>query len=148
MNVLASIPPLVFRFSFGLVCCTFFIYPVILFPCYALVQVYGDNRFTHVGKLLQRPRIDQLPQLIHVLWSGMYFVGSRPFVPDQEHDFLEIPYYRQQCRSKPRPRDGRKSTGATPLQWKTTQKENLSIDLDDLILFKTMKIVLSVWGSR
>ena len=42
MNAFAKISSFVFWISFGLVCYTFFIYPIVLFLCYALVQVYRD----------------------------------------------------------------------------------------------------------
>ena len=42
MNAFVKISSYVFWISFGLVCYTFFIYPIVLFLCYALVQVYRD----------------------------------------------------------------------------------------------------------
>ena len=42
MNAFAKISSFVFWISFGLVCYTFFIYPIVLFLCYALVQMYRD----------------------------------------------------------------------------------------------------------
>jgi cellulose synthase/poly-beta-1,6-N-acetylglucosamine synthase-like glycosyltransferase len=50
VNAFANIPSFVFWVSFGLVCYTFFIYPIVLFLCYALVQVYSDTLY-----LVRRP---------------------------------------------------------------------------------------------
>jgi cellulose synthase/poly-beta-1,6-N-acetylglucosamine synthase-like glycosyltransferase len=42
MNAFAKISSFVFWISFALVCYTFFIYPIVLFLCYASIQVYSD----------------------------------------------------------------------------------------------------------
>lgn len=40
-----------------------------------------DRRVTRVGKLLRRLKIDELPELVHVIGGQMAFVGPRPEVP-------------------------------------------------------------------
>jgi cellulose synthase/poly-beta-1,6-N-acetylglucosamine synthase-like glycosyltransferase len=52
MKAFADLPSFVFWVSFGLVCYTFFIYPIILFLCYALVQVYDD--ILYLARRLER----------------------------------------------------------------------------------------------
>ena len=61
-----------------------------------------DIRFTRLGRLLRRTRVDELPQLFNILRGDMHFVGPRPFVPNQESECAEkIPYYRQRWAVKP-----------------------------------------------
>lgn len=45
------------------------------------VTLKDDMRVTKVGKLLRRSRLDEIPQLIDVLFGDMSFVGTRPEVP-------------------------------------------------------------------
>ena len=46
----------------------------------ALVTSAHDNRVTGVGKTLRKFRLDELPQVFHVLSGKMSFVGTRPEV--------------------------------------------------------------------
>ena len=47
----------------------------------ALVTSQADSRITKAGEKLRRYRLDELPQIFHVLSGKMSFVGTRPEVP-------------------------------------------------------------------
>ena len=118
----------------------------------------SDIRFTRIGRLLRRTRMDELPQLFNILRGDMYFVGPRPFVPDQERNCSEnIPNYRQRWVVKPgatgwaqvnRGYNVTIEDNKEKLAYDLFYIKNISIGLDVLILFKTIKILLLGRGSR
>lgn len=52
-------------------------------------KIRNDPRVTKVGRLLRRFRIDELPQLINVLWGEMTLVGPRPHEPQEIMSYPE-----------------------------------------------------------
>ena len=62
----------------------------------------NDSRITRVGKFLRRSRLDEVPQLINVLWGEMSIIGPRPERPEfVESLAADIPYYRARLAAKP-----------------------------------------------
>ena len=118
----------------------------------------ADKRFTRIGRVLRRTRLDELPQLFNIFRGDMHFVGPRPFVPDQENECLQkIDYYRQRWSVKPgatgwaqvnRGYNVTIEDNAEKLAYDLFYIKNISVGLDLLILFKTAKILLLGRGSR
>jgi lipopolysaccharide/colanic/teichoic acid biosynthesis glycosyltransferase len=48
---------------------------------YGSLTQKNDHRITRVGKFLRKLKIDEIPQLVNVLFGQMTFVGTRPEVP-------------------------------------------------------------------
>lgn len=117
-----------------------------------------DDRITRIGHIIRKLRIDEIPQLWNVLRNEMSFVGPRPerpfFVEELKKD---IPYYTERLVVKPgvtgwaqiNYRYGAsKEDAVEKLQYDLYYIKNMSIFLDVLILFRTVKVVLLGFGAR
>ncbi len=117
-----------------------------------------DPRITPLGRFLRRSRLDEIPQLWNVLHGDMGFVGPRPERPEfVERLSREIPYYH--LRHTVRPgitgwaqvsyRYGNSVEDAKEkLRYDLFYIKHLSVGLDLVILFQTIKIILFGRGAR
>ncbi len=68
-------------------------------PCWATAY---DERVTRIGRIMRKTRIDEVPQLINVLFGQMSLVGPRPERPEFDHILANnIPFYRTRLVVKP-----------------------------------------------
>jgi exopolysaccharide biosynthesis polyprenyl glycosylphosphotransferase len=117
-----------------------------------------DERCTRSGRWLRATRLDELPQLWNILRGDMHVVGPRPFVPEQEAKLAtEIPFYNLRWSVRPgatgwaQVNRGYCSTieeNAEKLAYDLFYIKNLSVGLDLLVVFKTVKILLLGRGAR
>lgn len=118
----------------------------------------GDQRITKVGRFLRKLRIDELPQIINVLKWEMSWIGPRP-----EAEVLsvwytsEIPFYRYRHVVKPgisgwaQVNQGHVAEVGEvhlKLQYDFYYIKYFSPWLDVLIVFRTLKTILTGFGSR
>jgi cellulose synthase/poly-beta-1,6-N-acetylglucosamine synthase-like glycosyltransferase len=64
-----NIALIIFWVSFGFVCYTFLIYPIVLFLCYALVQLYSDMLYlaSRQERRVSRPDSDEFPGVTFIV---------------------------------------------------------------------------------
>jgi len=116
-----------------------------------------DKRITRFGKLLRLTRIDELPQLISVLKGEMSLIGPRPERPEFDAKLREsIPNYMDRYILKPGlsgwaqvnyPYGASIDDTRVKLSFDLYYLENISIGLDFLILFKTIRLILNARGA-
>ncbi|WP_077919126.1 sugar transferase [Spirosoma sp. 209] len=62
----------------------------------------NDNRVTRIGSFLRKSNIDELPQVLNVLWGDMSLVGPRPHAIQHDAQFWNtIPGYPGRYAIKP-----------------------------------------------
>jgi lipopolysaccharide/colanic/teichoic acid biosynthesis glycosyltransferase len=116
-----------------------------------------DNRVTRTGRILRRTRLDEVPQLWNVLRGEMSLVGPRPERPKFVEELARvIPFYELRLAAKPgltgwaqinyRYANTVKDAGEK-LQYDLFYIKHMSVWLDVLILFETVKTVLVRQGS-
>jgi lipopolysaccharide/colanic/teichoic acid biosynthesis glycosyltransferase len=117
-----------------------------------------DARVTRVGRVIRKIRLDEIPQLLNVLRNEMSFVGPRPERPFFVEELKrEIPFYTERLVVKPgvtgwaqiNYRYGAsKEDALQKLQYDLYYIKNMSIFLDVLVLFRTIRVVLLGFGAR
>lgn len=117
-----------------------------------------DPRITRLGRILRKSRLDEVPQLINVLKGDLNVVGPRPERPVFVEQLLKmIPYYSLRHSVRPGLTGwaqvefsycGTIEESKEKLQYDLFYIKNMSVKLDLLVLFKTVKIVLLGRGAR
>ncbi|HKA00174.1 MAG TPA: sugar transferase [Candidatus Solibacter sp.] len=117
-----------------------------------------DPRVTGVGRVIRRIRFDELPQLFNVLKGEMAMVGPRPERPEFVKALSEqVPYYRQRHCVRPgitgwaqvnyKYGDTLEDT-ITKLEYDLYYIKNMSMALDNYIIFHTVKAMLLTRGAQ
>ena len=117
-----------------------------------------DPRITRVGAFLRKTRIDELPQVWNILRGQMSWIGPRPEAEILSQWYVgEIPFYRYRHVVKPgisgwaQTNQGHVAQVAEihrKLQYDFYYIKYFSPWLDLLILFKTVKTMLTGFGAR
>jgi sugar transferase (PEP-CTERM system associated) len=118
----------------------------------------NDPRVTHVGQLIRKLRIDELPQIINVLCGHMSLVGPRPERPHFVEELSgKIPYYLQRHCVKPGitgwaqlcyPYGSSEHDALQKLQYDLYYIKNNSFLFDLAIILQTAEVVFMGKGAR
>lgn len=117
-----------------------------------------DPRITRIGHILRRSRMDELPQIFHVLKGEMSWIGPRPeAIPLSRWYEGEIPFYHYRHIVRPgisgwaQVQQGH-VTDLTSVRAKLSYDfyyiKNFSAWLDVLIALKTLRTILNGFGAR
>jgi exopolysaccharide biosynthesis polyprenyl glycosylphosphotransferase len=116
-----------------------------------LFKIKNDPRVTPVGRVLRRFSLDEMPQVLNVLWGEMSLVGPRP-LPIRDYQQLE-PWHRKRYSVLPGMTGVWQVAGRIELSFDDLVRldfyylENWSIWLDISILAKTLPAVLARRGA-
>lgn len=124
----------------------------------AAMTIDNDDRITGVGRFLRKTRLDELPQIINILLWEMSWIGPRPEAAILSRWYTkEIPFYRYRHVVKPgisgwaQVNQGHVADVGEvhrKLQYDFYYVKYFSPWLDILILFRTIKVMLSGFGAR
>ncbi|BCB80696.1 sugar transferase [Phytohabitans flavus] len=115
-----------------------------------LFKIREDPRVFPVGRFLRASSLDELPQLINVLWGEMSLVGPRP-LPADDGDFLGD--VRRRLLVRPGITGLWQVSGRSDLSWDEAVRldlyyvDNWSLAYDLSILWRTVGVVLARKGA-
>jgi exopolysaccharide biosynthesis polyprenyl glycosylphosphotransferase len=117
-----------------------------------LFKVTNDPRITPVGRFIRKHSLDELPQLFNVLLGQMSLVGPRPQRAEEVALYDEVAHRR--LLMKPGMSGLWQISGRSNLSWEDAIRldlyyvENWSLTVDVLILWRTVKAVVSPDGAH
>ncbi|WP_271220131.1 sugar transferase [Streptosporangium carneum] len=116
-----------------------------------LFKIRNDPRITPLGARLRRHSLDELPQLINVVFGQMSLVGPRPPLPEEVARYGDD--VRRRLLVKPGMTGLWQVSGRSDLSWEESVRldlryvENWSLTLDLQILWKTWSAVARGAGA-
>jgi len=116
-----------------------------------LFKIKNDPRVTRVGKFLRRWTLDELPQLVNVIFGQVSLVGPRPHLPEEVERYS--PLERRVFAVKPGITGLAQISGRSDLKFEEEMRldlryiEEWSILFDLWILWRTLFAVISRKGA-
>jgi exopolysaccharide biosynthesis polyprenyl glycosylphosphotransferase len=114
-------------------------------------KITSDPRVTRVGRVLRRWSVDELPQLLNVLWGDMSMVGPRPPLPHEVAAY--DPWHLRRLRVRPGVTGIWQVSGRSDVPFDEAVRldlfyiENWSLGYDLYLLGRTVSAVLSRRGA-
>jgi len=110
-------------------------------------RIPDDQRFSAVGRILRRVRLDELPQLYNVLVGDMSLVGPRPLLPrDQAPEYAARLSVRPGITGWAQVNGGQIISTSDKLILDVWYVKNACLMLDLAIVLRTVKMIL--FGDR
>lgn len=116
-----------------------------------LFKIRRDPRVTPLGRTLRKYSLDELPQLVNVVFGQMSLVGPRPPLPEEVAQYGDD--VRRRLVVKPGLTGLWQISGRSDLSWEESVRldlryvENWSLALDVVILWKTLSAVVRGSGA-
>jgi lipopolysaccharide/colanic/teichoic acid biosynthesis glycosyltransferase len=111
----------------------------------------NDPRVTPIGRFLRKTSLDELPQILNILFGEMSFIGPRPTLPYHPYPLSEYPLtLLKRFKVRPGITGLAQINGRKEISWSERFKydlnyvENLSFSLDVKIFLLTIKKVISM----
>ena len=114
-------------------------------------KLRNDPRITKVGKVLRKSSLDELPQIINVLFGQMTIIGNRPYLPREKEDMGT--YFKDIVKTKPGLTGYWQVSGRSDctfderLKLEQYYSNHRGLKMDIKIFFKTFKVVILRKGA-
>jgi len=108
---------------------------------------------TRIGRILRKFSIDELPQLLNILWGDMSFIGPRPVIL-REEELIEMRREKGALSAKPGITGWAQVNGRDMMSnevksdFDAEYAQNVSFKMDAKVLFATIKTVLTCKGYK
>lgn len=114
----------------------------------ATQKLKDDPRITHLGRVLRRSSLDELPQLWNVVTGDMSLVGPRPMLPSQQAIYAGRAYYglRPGLTGPWQVSTRNESMFSERAAFDEWYAQNLSLTTDIKLIFRTFSVVLRATG--
>ncbi|MEV8212994.1 sugar transferase [Leifsonia sp. NPDC077715] len=116
-----------------------------------LFKMKNDPRVTHVGRVLRKFSLDELPQLVNVFLGDMSLVGPRPPLPSEVEGYEN--HVHRRLYIKPGLTGMWQVNGRSDLSWEESVRldlyyvENWSLTGDLVIMWRTVKVLTHPVGA-
>lgn len=116
-----------------------------------LFKLKNDPRVTHVGHILRKFSLDELPQLVNVFLGDMSLVGPRPPLPSEVEGYEN--HVHRRLYIKPGLTGMWQVNGRSDLSWEESVRldlyyvENWSLTGDLVIMWRTLRVLLHPVGA-
>lgn len=124
----------------------------------AAITLHRDDRITNLGHILRRTRIDELPQIWNIIRGDMSWIGPRPEAMPLAHWYTaELPFYSYRHIVRPgitgwaqvnQGHVAELNDVRDKLYYDFFYIKNLSAWLDLLIVGKTLRTIITGFGSK